>query len=276
MFNRVVVGVDGSRASLEASKVAFRVGTFFDIPVVGVYVVDTRLLEESFLADLAGVLGFTYYEGISSKVKEFLEKQGEAVLDEFSALGREFGAKTSVVQTSGVPYREIASQADPDDLVVVGKVGRRPVRGVLLGSNSDKLTRISKSPVFLVPERCPEFRRALVAYDGRTNSKRALRMAAALRGLFGYELHVITVGEEVGPELREEVRFTVGDDYTHHVTTGFPEEKIVSFCRENGVDLLFIGAYGKGRLKEFFLGSVTSFVVHNLDIPMVLTRSPEG
>jgi len=73
----------------------------------------------------------------------------------------------------------------------------------------------------------------------------------------------------------DEIGDILGDDYTLHKTTGLPEERIVSFCREKGIDLLFIGAYGKGRLKEFFLGSVTSFVVHNLTIPMVLTKSPE-
>ncbi len=276
MFKRIIVGVDGSKASVEASRVAFRIGNFFDIPVVGMYVVDTRLLEESFLADLAGVLGFTYYEGISGRVREFLERQGEAVLDEFSALGRSLGSKVSVVQTVGIPYREITSQADPEDLIVVGKVGRRPVKGILMGSNSDKITRISKSPVFLVPEDPGEFRKALVAYDGRSNSKRALNMAVVLKEVFHYDLHVLTVGEDIGQGLREEVRSSVGDDFTYHTATGFPEERIVSFCRENDIDLLFIGAYGKGRLKEFFLGSVTSFVVHNLNIPMVLTRSPEA
>jgi len=80
MFNRIIVGVDGSPASITASRMALRIGNFLDIPVVGVYVIDDRLLEESFLADLAGVLGLTYYEGVSAKVLEFLEKQGNTVL----------------------------------------------------------------------------------------------------------------------------------------------------------------------------------------------------
>lgn len=275
MFKRVVVGVDGSKASIEASKVAFRIGAFYDIPVVGLYVVDVRLLEESFLTDLAGFLGFTYYEGISSKIKDFLEKQGEAVLDEFSALGRDEGVKVSVVQTTGVPYREIVSQADPEDLIVIGKVGKRPIKGVLLGSNSDKITRTSRSPVFLVPERPGSFKKALVAYDGRSNSKRSAHLATSFREIFGYEVHVLVVEDGVSVDL-DEIGEILGDEFTLHRTTGLPEEKIVSFCRENGIDLLFIGAYGKGRLKEFFLGSVTSFVVHNLNIPMVLTKSPEA
>jgi len=85
MFKRVIVGLDGSKPSFVASHYGLELGSKLNIPVVGIHVLDSTLTEESLLADLAGVLGFSYYEGISAKVKEFLEKESEAVLDEFSA-----------------------------------------------------------------------------------------------------------------------------------------------------------------------------------------------
>ena len=277
MFKRIIVGVDGSPASINASKIAFRLGNFYDIPVVGIYVVDVRLLEESFLADLAGVLGFTYYEGISAKVKEFLEKQGDAVLTEFSALGREFGAKVSVVQSMGVPYREIASQADPEDLIVIGKVGRKPVKGILIGSNSEKVARHAKSPVLMVPQEEREIKKALVAYDGSENAKLVLRICGSFKEVFGYRVKVIYVEEEEerAKEVKEEVRELFGEDFEFISTTGFPEERIIQVVREEDIDLLFLGAYGKGRFRELFVGSVTSFLIHHLDIPMLLAKAPK-
>ncbi len=275
MFKRIIVGVDGSPASLTASKYALRLGNFYDIPVVGIYVVDVRLLEESFLADLAGVLGFTYYEGISSRIKDFLEKQGDAILTEFSALGREYGARVSVVQTTGVPYREIAGQADPEDLIVLGKVGRKPVKGILMGSNSEKVARLARCSVFLVPEEERQFSRALVAYDRSDNAKLALRVCGSLRDLYGYEIEVLFVEEDKGEspkEVEREVSDLLPVEYKFIYTTGLPEERIVNVAKDKGIDLLFLGAYGKGRFKELFLGSVTSFVIHNLDIPMFLTK----
>ncbi len=277
MFKRIIVGVDGSPASINASKIAFRLGNFYDIPVVGIYVVDVRLLEESFLADLAGVLGFTYYEGISSKVKEFLEKQGDVVLTEFSALGREFGVRVSVVQSTGVPYREIASQADPEDLIVIGKVGRKPVRGILIGSNSEKVVRHAKSPVVMVPQEEREIKKALVAYDGSGNAKLALRICRSLKGVFGYSVKVIHVEEEEGraKEIAEEVRKLFGEEFEFTATTGFPEERIIQTVREDGIDMLFLGAFGKGRFRELFVGSVTSFLIHHLEVPMLLAKVPK-
>jgi hypothetical protein len=43
-----------------------------DVPVVGIHVIDERILEEGFLEDIAGVLGFNYYAGISGKAQRVL------------------------------------------------------------------------------------------------------------------------------------------------------------------------------------------------------------
>ncbi len=274
MFSRIIVGIDGSKSSINASKFAFRLGKFYDVPVVGVHVIDVRLIEEGFIADLAGVLGFTYYEGISSKVKDFLEKQGDAILTEFSALGREMGAKVSVVQTTGIPYREISAQADSEDLILVGRHGRRPIKGVLIGSNAEKVVRHANCPVFIIPEEDKELQRALIAYDGSENSKLALKVAMSMKPLMSYEIKVVNVSdrEEVSKSLKDEVRELLGEDFEWYHVSGFPEERIIELCQKENIDLLFMGAYGKGRVKELFLGSVTSFLIHHLDIPMLLTK----
>ncbi len=274
MFKRIIVGIDGSPSSITASKYAFTLGAFYDVPVVGIYVLDVRLLEEGFLADLAGILGFTFYEGISTKVREFLEKQGDSVLKDFSALGRERGVKVSVVQTTGVPYKEIASQADQEDLIIVGRKGRRPVRGVLLGSNSERVVKYAKCPVFLVPEKERNLRKALVAYDGSEGAKLSLKVCTSLKPLFNYELHVLYVEEGQNPRVIEsEVSSLAGDeDFTFLSLPGFPEERITELVRAKDIDILFMGAYRKGRVRELFLGSITSFVIHTLDVPMILAK----
>ncbi len=274
MFNRIIVGIDGSKSSLNASKFAFRLGKFYNVPVVGIYVIDVRLIEESFIADLAGVLGFTYYEGISSKVKEFLEKQGDAILTEFSSMGREMGAKVSVVQTTGIPYKEISSQADSEDLILIGRHGRRPIKGVLIGSNAEKVVRHANCPVLILPEEERDINKALVAYDGSENARLALRIAKSLKSLMSYEISVINVSDDkdTAKVLKKEVEDAIGEDFKWYHTGGFPEERIIEVCKREGIDLLLMGAYGKGRIKELFLGSVTSFLIHHLDIPMLLTK----
>ncbi|MDX2167054.1 MAG: universal stress protein [Deltaproteobacteria bacterium] len=54
--------------------------------------------------------------------------------------------------------------------------------------------------------------------------------------------------------------------------TGNAPERIANFIRERGHDLLFIGAYGHGRIIEMVLGSTTEYVLRNADCPVFLHR----
>lgn len=278
MFKRVIVGLDGSPASMAATREAFNIGKFFDIPVVGVYVIDERLLDESFLLDLSSILGFTYFPGISARVREVLEEQGKVLLETFAQQGRSEGVKVSIVQIQGIPWKEIVNEADEEDLILVGRRGKKLVKGVFLSGNAEQVARNAKCPVYLLPEEKSEFKKACVAYDGRENSHLALQIAKTLKSLYNYEILVLSVVEDEtkARELKEKASEVLGKDLEFFAYTGLPEEKIVEFCKENGVDLLFMGAFGKGPIKEFFLGSVTSFVLHNLNIPTLFAKRGKG
>jgi len=136
MFNKILVGLDGSPTSWSAVHYAFEFGKRLDVPVVGIHVIDERILGEGFLEDIAGVLGFNYYAGISEKLKRFFEGQANVLLDEFLALGRSKGVKVSSYQSTGKPYHVILAQADPEDLIMLRKKSHKPVSGFLLGSTT--------------------------------------------------------------------------------------------------------------------------------------------
>ncbi len=264
-FKRIIVGVDGSKAGWTASKYAFELGRALDIPVIGVYIVDERIIDESFLEDLAGILGFTYYVGISQRVKEFLENQADAVLDEFLTLGRKQGVKVSSFQATGVPYKLLSEQADEEDLIVIGKRGRKPVEGYFLGSTAERVVRLSKCPVLVVSEEYIPIKKVCVAYDGMEMSVKALSLVKELSKLLSWSLCALHVGEE-------DYSKDVGEGVEYVNIKGIPEEKIVEYCKEKGVDMLTMGAFSKGRMKELFLGSVTLFVMHHLDIPLLMVK----
>lgn len=278
MFKRIIVGLDGSPASMVATRHAFNIGKFFDIPVVGVYVIDERLLDESFLLELSTILGFTYYPGISARVKEVLEEQGKVLLETFAEEGRKEGVKVSIVQIQGVPWKEIVNEADEEDLITVGRRGKKLIKGVFLSGNAEQIARNAKCPVLLFPDEERNIRKACVAYDGRENAEYALKIAKSLKEVYKYHLFVLSVVENraQGKELKTKASEILGKDFEFFAYTGIPEEKIIEFCKENEIDMLFMGAFGKGPIKEFFLGSVTSFVLHNLNIPTLLAKKGRG
>ncbi|MDW8095887.1 MAG: universal stress protein [Aquificaceae bacterium] len=263
IFERIVVGIDGSKAGWTAKDYAFELGEKLSVPVVGAHIIDSRILDEGFLEDLAGVLGFTYYMGISEKLKDFLEEQANVLIENFLIEGRQRGVKVSSFQTIGVPYEELVNQTDPEDLLIIGRRGERPVQGIFLSSTAEVVSRRSRSPVMLVPEGKREIKRVCVAYDGGELSKKALKLALNLSRVYSSHMHALFVGEEA-IEVPEGVNLMVED--------GLPEERIPAHCKEQEVDLLLMGAYSKGRVRELFLGSVTSFVIHHVSIPILLVK----
>ena len=53
---------------------------------------------------------------------------------------------------------------------------------------------------------------------------------------------------------------------------GSPVEQILSVAKSKKIDLIVIGARGKGRVKELFLGSVSNAILHKSQIPVLLVK----
>ncbi len=281
MIKRLIVGFDGSPSSYAAANYAFDLGSKLNIPVVGIYVIDKRLLDETLLEDLAGILGFTFYLGISQKVKEALEKKADVLFQEFAELGRQKGAKVSLVQVEGIPYEEIAAEADEDDLIFVGYKGMHLVKGVLIGSTAERVIRKAPCPVFVSRDNYKPIKRIGIAFDGSPVSKKALKVAAELSKGYDAKLEVIFVEpnesfpEEVIDQLKAEADKILGEenaDYTFTLLKGFPEEQLVEYQANGNIDLLVMGAFGTRPLKEILLGSVAYFVMHNAKGPVVFVK----
>jgi nucleotide-binding universal stress UspA family protein len=55
---------------------------------------------------------------------------------------------------------------------------------------------------------------------------------------------------------------------------GDPAEQILEVVREQPVDLICLGARGRGRLSGALLGSVSSAVLHHSPVPVVVLHPP--
>lgn len=273
MFKRIVVGLDGSVASWNAVDYAFDLSKLINAPVIGIYIIDSRLINETFITDLLGFLGFTYYEDMTPKIREFLNNRADNVLNQFLEYGREKGVNVSVVKLEGVPYKELLDQTDKDDILFIGKRGEKYIKGFLLGSTSYIVAKKSDFPVFMSTNKYRNISRIGVAYDGRSLSKKLNDYAKLFMNIYNAEIHYIYVKENKGiEEIETELLETLDIKFVFHGREGIPEEEIINVCKEESIDLLIMGAFGKGEFKELIMGSTTSFIINNLDIPLLLVK----
>ncbi len=273
MYKRIIVGLDGSVSSWNAVDYAFELSKVINAPVIGLYVIDDRIINEVFLADLLGFLGFTFYEDMTPKVKEFLNMRADQVLNEFIEYGRKNGINVSVVKLEGVPYKELIDQTDKEDILFIGKRGEKYIKGFLLGSTSYIVAKRSEFPVFLSTSNYREIKNIGVAYDGRHSSLPLKESAKLFKSVYDAEVHYIYVKESKGiEEVETELVESLDYEFIFHGREGIPEEEIIDVCKEENIDLLIMGAFGKGEFKELIVGSTTAYIMNNLDIPLLLVK----
>jgi nucleotide-binding universal stress UspA family protein len=278
MIKTILVGLDGSEHARTAMQYGLWLGARLGATVIGLHVVDIVSIEGSFFHDISGSLGFEPYLDFSSKMREVLHERGRGLLQAFSDEAGKCGVRHDTVLSMGVVANEVADQARTADLVVIGHrgVSERFSTG-LLGSTAESVTRKCPRPVFISTAEFRPVSRPVLAYDGSQRAAAAMHAAAEFCLSLSFPLTVVTVAKDAdsGEKIISDARkYLASYNLDSHcvVLTGNAPEQIVAFIKEQGFDLLFIGAYGHSRIIEMVLGSTTEYVLRNTSCPVFLNR----
>ena len=138
------------------------------------------------------------------------------------------------------------------------------------------------------------FRKILSANDGSPNAFKAVETACDIAARYGAELHLILIEEgPILPESMAEVHEAKASEErlirSHikraetiaarnkvsikpHVFRGHVVRTIVDFAKENGFDLVVIGATGHAALHERMLGTRADRMAHMAHCPVLIVR----
>jgi len=184
------------------------------------------------------------------------------------------------------------TQADVSVALIHGEVVptlielKNNIKIALLGINSKQQTKIGDNiqeiireihkPVLLVNQEFTQPKKILIAYNGSNESKEILKIVASNPLLGDVQRTIInnnknkTISQKLLKEAKE--IFT-----SHNITVetqSFQTDKkqIITYFYENNFDILVMGAYKHSRLKEFIFGSFTSYILENINKPILLFR----
>jgi nucleotide-binding universal stress UspA family protein len=164
----------------------------------------------------------------------------------------------------------IAGQTDPDEDDRLGTI------------NPGDLVLGCGRPVLLVPyayrlQHANE--RMLVAWDG---SREAARAVADAMPLLERASHVTVLAVNPGPELGDEpcaditlhlarhnVQAEAAHVESHDLDTA---DALLSRAADLSVDLIVMGAYGRRRLRDLVMGSVTGHMLKHMTVPVVMSH----
>ncbi len=140
LFTNILAPIDGSESSVQAARLAFRVAKICGAAVTLLYVVDTVVMDE-----------LRKFGREHNQVQAELRENGWRYLDYVTKLAEEAGLTVQTELREGEPYAEIVSLADSmgADLIVMGHVGRRGPRRILVGSVTERVIEFAHCPVLV-------------------------------------------------------------------------------------------------------------------------------
>jgi nucleotide-binding universal stress UspA family protein len=252
IFERVLVGIDGSPESVEAARQA---ATLAHGPV-------TLLAAYDLVAGLVGGVGpatpaMVDEAALRATAKERLELARDAL-----------GATATLKFGKGRPWDLLLNEIDSggSTLVAVGSHGHsRPV-GILIGSTATELIHKAPCSVLVARPALGAFpSRIVVGLDGSVESLAAYDLAEQLALRFAARLIPIVacLEDEIDPEaIQRRVARRVRSVFNH------PVEALVSASAES--DLVVVGSRGLRGLKA--LGSVSEQVAHQAASSVLIVR----
>ena len=199
-------------------------------------------------------------------------------LDESANALRGAGLEVTTTLRHGDLLETLAEREAEADMVVIGKRGEAADFARLhLGSNLERILRGATRPVLVASRAMKPIRRFMLAFDGRSSALKAVGALAASPLLKDAEGVLLTAGEpDAGTaraaEAAAERLGAAGLRVTAKTVTGAPKLAIPKAVKEDGIDLLVMGAYGHSLLKTLLIGSTTSEVIRNSLIPVLVYR----
>jgi len=280
MIKTILLCVDGSKYAGAAINAALWLSGKLAARICALSVVDTRLLEGPWLADLSGATGAQPFQSLVPQAREFYERRARVAVDEAAASAKRDGVVCETEVRTGSLVGTILDAERAAELVVLGQRGEGfEATDEWLGSNIERIVRKSIKPCLITPLRFRPIRSILAAYDGSQHANHALYTAFELAKSLGAKLTIIAVEtthdeEQKSWALKEAMDLAARQAVTAKPLAlhGVPEEKILEIASSQEHDLVVMGAYGHTRLRELVLGSVTNHVIRKSSIPVLLAR----
>ena len=273
MIESILVATDGSEGAGGAERCGSALASRLGVRLSGVTVLEDRDVRAPSADDLALPV---YPE---AEVAAYHKARADAVARRFGERARSDGVEASCETTAGPADDRIVERGQSADVIVLGRDGKSASgRGPLIGSTAEAVVRKSAKSCLVFPTGAPLNGPIVLGFDGSPGSRAAASLAVELANGLGETVHVFVDSKDKGRAVArfDEVRQLVGGLSVPvretSSTLGRPDVKLVDTAREARASLIVIGAYGRNRISDYFIGSNAAAVVRTSPIGVLLTR----
>jgi nucleotide-binding universal stress UspA family protein len=177
---------------------------------------------------------------------------------------------------AGEPTQKILERSTLTDLIVM-KIAYPPSTGVrVLASNIRNLIARASRPILAIPGRVSSLDHALVAFDGSPKSREALFVAVYLAEQWKTKLTILTglndQASDVSAQEFAQNYLDFNEIEADFITKHYSPETLKITTDEINADLVIMGGYSGGILKEMTVGSSVNFMLRETQVPILICR----
>ena len=166
------------------------------------------------------------------------------------------------------------------DLIIMGSHGTSGVEEMVIGSNTEKIVRLSEIPVLVIKKNNPDFafNNFVFASDFSEETKKPFQKMVEFAKMFNANLFLVTICTPNSFKTTKEAegimkKFIKGfeiKNYTAHIYNDVNiENGIVNFTNSINADLIGLCTHGRTGFAHFFNGSVSEDLVSHTVKPVI-------
>ena len=270
-MKRILVPIDFSKYSEEALKVAAQIARknkseiillhLLELPhqggdtmSTGSSIPEIMFYKNAAIGNLEELMDADYLKGIYVSEATKFEKVPEGILE--------------------------VSKTNQVDLIVMGSHGTSGFEELLVGSNAEKVVRLSEIPVLVVKRNAGDFRaqNLVFASDFSKEIRKPFQKMLEFAKIFDSNLYLVMIctpssfrTTQVAEKIMHDfvADFDIENYSTHVYNDANIEKGIFNFANSVEADLIAIGTHGRTGLSHFFNGSIGEDVANHSKRPII-------
>lgn len=282
-MTNIIACIDGSRYSQSVADLSIWTAQTLSAPLTLLHVLDKSERETE--PELSGNIGLGSREHLLQELIELDEKRakvalkhGKALLNELEAKALESGfSDLTKLQKHGDLLETLLDMEQEIRVLVVGKSGEMNQSNTkAVGSQLESVVRTIKSHILVATGDFTPPDSYLLAFDGSEISQKLVEKAIKTPLLKGMKCHLMMVEDandkavafaKAAQKLREN-----GIEVVEASLTGEVHRAILDYQEKNALGMIVMGAYGHSKLRQFFVGSNTTKIIVESNVPLLLIR----
>lgn len=283
-MNNIVACIDGSASARCVTVAGAWASDRLDTSLMLLHVLERPSAPP--VQDLSGAIGLGSREQLLEELTTLDERReklalehGKHLLQEAEMMALKAGAQDVVrKQRHGDLVDALRDLEEDTRLLVMGRLGEdHDIAAHTIGSHLESVVRSVHRPIMVVMREFVAPKQFMIAYDGSTTASKALNLVANSPLLVDLPCHLVTAGPLSAEQTRQigqarETLVNAGFEVTTATVEGEVQAALGQYHRDNGIDLMVMGAWGHSRIRQFFVGSNTTRMLSHSDITLLLLR----